>query len=171
MRRFRQPMGPARKVTRSATSNSPSETRKGGPNGGRPPTSDNASCRTSVQEMHEDGNADQARGSHAQRHQFKMQSATGRRHVGSALPFNGATYVPGRVAACYSVPICCFALTKLASFDGLPDRPRGLLLGGGRAGHVPKFRGSIAKRGRGGARTPPPVMRHPEGDFHRKRWE
>jgi hypothetical protein len=99
----------------------------------RPPTSDNASCRTSDQEMHEDGNADQARGSHAQRHQFKMQSATGRRHVGSALPFNGATYVPGRVAACYSVSICCFALTKLASFDGLPDRPRGLLLGGGRA--------------------------------------
>ena len=30
----------------------------------------------------------------------------------------GATYIPGRNAACYSVPICCFALTKLASFDG-----------------------------------------------------
>jgi hypothetical protein len=30
----------------------------------------------------------------------------------------GATYIPGRIAACYSVPICCFALTKLASFDG-----------------------------------------------------
>ena len=74
MRRFRQPMGPARKVTRSATSNSPSETRKGGPNGGRPPNVRQCQFRTSVQEMHEDGNADQARGSHAQRHQFKMQS-------------------------------------------------------------------------------------------------
>ena len=28
----------------------------------------------------------------------------------------------GRFAACYSAPICCFALPKLASFDGLPDR-------------------------------------------------
>jgi hypothetical protein len=35
--------------------------------------------------MHEDGNANQARGSHAQRHQFK-QSATGRRHVWISAP-------------------------------------------------------------------------------------
>ncbi len=74
---------------------SPSETRKGGPNGGPPPTSDNASRRTSDQEMHEDGNADQARGSNAQRHQFKIQFATGRRHVESALPFSGGNVYSG----------------------------------------------------------------------------
>jgi hypothetical protein len=39
-------------------------------------------------------------------------------------------------------------------------------------GHLPKFRGSINReKGEGRGKDATPVMRHPEGDFHRKGWE
>jgi hypothetical protein len=48
--------------------------------------------------------------SHTQRNQRELHNS-----VHGYFPFSGATYILGRIAACYSVPICCFALPKLSS--------------------------------------------------------